>query len=131
VETFSTVVGICLINFFFMVGGFALLFAQDFFLCNEWDASKVDLSKWWLLADNFEGCMIGLLVMSQVVNAGAVGNFSAGYRQNWLKNWPFLLVFTGACTLFLSLSIYISLFLSLSVLSTISDTHTHTPPQMS
>jgi cation-transporting ATPase 13A3/4/5 len=98
-ETFATVVGICMINFFFMVGAFFLLFAQDFFLCNEWDASKVDLSKWWLLADNFEGCLVGLLVMSQIINAGAVGNFSAGYRQNWLKNWAFILVFLAAYTL--------------------------------
>jgi cation-transporting ATPase 13A3/4/5 len=98
-ETFATVVGICMINFAWMVGAFFLLFQQDFFLCNEWDASKIDLSKWWLLADNFEGCMIGLLVMAQVINAGAVGNFSAGYRQNWLMNWTFILVFTAAFTL--------------------------------
>jgi cation-transporting ATPase 13A3/4/5 len=126
-ETFATVVGICLINFAFMCGAFGLLFMQEWFLCKEWDATKIDLSKWWLLADNFEGCLIGLLVMSQVINAGAVGNFSAGYRANWLKNWAFILVFTASCKYF-SLSLLLSLSLRLFfAFAKLSHAHVLTP----
>jgi cation-transporting ATPase 13A3/4/5 len=91
-ETVASVVGILLINLTFMAIAYVIMYEQEFFRCNEWDSTKVDQSKWWLLADNFEGELIGLLVMSQVLNAALVGNFSAGYRQNWFMNWVFVLL---------------------------------------
>jgi cation-transporting ATPase 13A3/4/5 len=93
-ETTSSVIGILLINLVFMFVSYVILFNQEFYACNEWDSSKVDQGKWWLLADNYEGELIGLLVMSQVLNAALVGNFSAGYRQNWCFNWVFVLLWT-------------------------------------
>jgi len=95
-EIIGQVFGIAVINFGFMIIAIAALFAQEFFACNEWDATKLDLSKWMLLGDNFEGETLGMLVMLQVTNTGAVGNFSAGYRQAWHKNWMFVLVFIAS-----------------------------------
>jgi len=92
-ETIVTVSGIIIINFCYMCVAYGALAMQDFYLCNEWDASKEDLSAWWLLADNFEGSTVGLLVMMCVLTVAAAGNFSAEFRASWCVNWIFVLTF--------------------------------------
>jgi len=92
-ETLVSIIGVLIINLCFMIGMISLLFGQEWFNCREWDSSKVDLAKWWLLADNFEGEVLGLLVMFQVLTAALVGNFGAGYRQTFMKNYVFIAVY--------------------------------------
>jgi len=93
IETISSVTGIVILNFLFMILSIALLSVQEFYVCNEWDSSKEDLRKWQLLADNYEGQTVGLLVMNCVLSVGAAANFSASYRKPWCYNFLFVFAY--------------------------------------
>lgn len=92
-QTVISITSIVLINFLFQMGAVVMLFSEEWFPCKEFDKGAVDASKWWLLADNFEGETIGLLAMFQVANAAFVGNFGSDYRAMFIKNWIFVVAY--------------------------------------
>lgn len=51
-QVMASAIGVVAINWLFVIGAFVMLFQQPWFRCNEFDSNAVDISKWWLLADN-------------------------------------------------------------------------------
>eukprot|EP00463_Aulacantha_scolymantha_P002491 TRINITY_DN323_c0_g1_i4.p1 TRINITY_DN323_c0_g1~~TRINITY_DN323_c0_g1_i4.p1 ORF type:complete len:357 (+),score=37.39 TRINITY_DN323_c0_g1_i4:286-1356(+) len=105
-ETVISTVGIVVINAIFSMCSMALLFQQPWFVCNEFDSSNIDVTKWWLMADNWEGETLGFVVFYQVFTCAAMNNFGSYFRQAWWKNYQFVLTFllawiTLTCLLFL------------------------------
>ncbi|KAI8584672.1 hypothetical protein K450DRAFT_217430, partial [Umbelopsis ramanniana AG] len=90
-------IGLVLINWIFLIGAFGMLFQQPWFVCNMFDSSAVDVSKWWLLADNFEAEVLALVCLFQFINNAAVQNFGYKFRQSWWRNY--ILVFLWAAYL--------------------------------
>ncbi|KAI0224603.1 hypothetical protein L0F63_006748, partial [Massospora cicadina] len=85
-ETLASTIGMILINGAFLMGGYGLLFRQPFFKCREFDSAAVDMAKWYLLGDNFEGQLLGFIVMFHFVNAAFIYNFGFRYRQPFWRN---------------------------------------------
>ena len=71
----------------------AALSRQPFYVCNKFDPKYADLRKWWEIADNYEGSMIGILTCFQIVNAACAFNLGAKYRQGFFKNQIFIMVY--------------------------------------
>ncbi|KAI8362638.1 hypothetical protein BD560DRAFT_373869 [Blakeslea trispora] len=90
-QTLASGIGLVAINWAFLSGAYALLYKQEWFRCNEFDSGAVDLSKWWLLADNYEGQVLTLVCLFQFINNAAVFNFGYKFRQSFWKNY--MLVF--------------------------------------
>ncbi|OBZ81777.1 hypothetical protein A0J61_10175 [Choanephora cucurbitarum] len=86
-QTLASGIGLVAINWAFMSGAYALLYKQEWFRCNEFDSAAVDLSKWWLLADNYEGEVLTLVCLFQFINNAAVFNFGYKFRQSFWKNY--------------------------------------------
>eukprot|EP00808_Paulinella_micropora_P014450 g24545.t1 len=100
-ETALSCTAVVLTNAAFLFMGVAWLFSQPWFVCHEFDARTTpDILKWWLLADNFEGELLGFLVLFQCCTAALIGAFGYQYRESWYKNWQFVSVFTVFCLLF-------------------------------
>lgn len=91
---FSTL-GVIFINFWFVVCSIAWLFQQSWYLCNEFDGTAVDASKWWLIGDNYEAEIIALVVVFQFFNSAAIYNWGTIFRRAWWRNY--LLVFFWTC----------------------------------
>ncbi|KAJ2703883.1 hypothetical protein FB645_003760, partial [Coemansia sp. IMI 203386] len=53
-QMLTAVGGTVLINWLFSTMAYVWLFDQDWFRCNEHSSAEVDLTKWWLLGDNYE-----------------------------------------------------------------------------
>lgn len=64
----------------------------EWFRCNEFDSRAVDTSKWWLLADNYEGEVLALVCLFQFINNAAVFNFGYKFRQSFYKNYILVLL---------------------------------------
>lgn len=105
VETISSIVGQILINIVFLCIVVVLLFQQAWFRCNEYDASKADLRRWWELGDNYESSITSLLVTFQILMTPAVFNLGSTYRRGFFRNWILL----GMVAAFLSLIVYMTL----------------------
>lgn len=75
--------------FFFEIGLTFLFLA--WFRCNEFDSAAVDISKWWLLADNYEAEVLALVCLFQFINNAAVFNFGYKFRQSFWRNY-FLII---------------------------------------
>jgi cation-transporting ATPase 13A3/4/5 len=90
-------VGLVIINWLFLIGAFVMLFQQPWFVCNMFDSSAVDVSKWWLLADNFEAEVLAMVCLFQFINNAAVQNFGYKFRRSWWRNY--ILVFLWAAYL--------------------------------
>jgi cation-transporting ATPase 13A3/4/5 len=86
-QTLASTMGVVLINWCFLAGSIVMLFKQDWFRCNEFDSSAVDLSKWWLLADNYEGEVLALVCLFQFINNAAVYNFGYKFRKSFWRNY--------------------------------------------
>ncbi|KAI8099031.1 uncharacterized protein BX664DRAFT_320215 [Halteromyces radiatus] len=95
IETLASCLGIVFINFWFIVSSVIWLFQQDWFICNEFDSSSIDASRWWLLGDNYESEIIALVVMAQFFHNGALVNFGSVFRRSWWRNYT--LVFIWCC----------------------------------
>ncbi|KAJ9089903.1 hypothetical protein DSO57_1008304 [Entomophthora muscae] len=91
-ETLVSTLSQVFINFMFVFCSYAMLFAEDFFKCHEFDSSTVDLAKWYLLGDNYEASMLSFVTLYQFVNAAAIYNFGHRYRQAWHRNYPLVIV---------------------------------------
>jgi cation-transporting ATPase 13A3/4/5 len=92
-ETVLSVLGPIVINLAFLIMAITVLFQQSFFRCKEFDGSFVNLRKWWELGDNYEGAVIGLLTTFQILHTSCAYNLGVQYRQGFLKNKPFILIY--------------------------------------
>ncbi|RUP43442.1 hypothetical protein BC936DRAFT_137179 [Jimgerdemannia flammicorona] len=92
---FSTI-GVIFINFWFVVCSIVWLFRQPWYLCNEFDGTAVDASKWWLIGDNYEAEVIALVVVFQFFNSAAIYNWGIIFRRAWWRNY-LLVFFWAAC----------------------------------
>ncbi|KAG0173481.1 hypothetical protein DFQ30_007833 [Apophysomyces sp. BC1015] len=90
-QTLASGMGLVAINWLFLIGAFVMLFKQSWFRCNEFDSGAVDISKWWLLADNYEAEVLALVCLYQFINNAAVFNFGYKFRRSWWRNY--ILVF--------------------------------------
>ena len=99
IETILSVLGQIIINIFFMILAVVALYKQKFFVCNEFDGSFVDLRKWWELADNFEGALIGFMLIFQIINAACAFNIGNRYRAGFWKNKVFITIYVLAASL--------------------------------
>jgi len=97
-ETLISTMGIIVINGIFMMCSMVLLYQQPWFVCQEFDSRMIDITKWWLLADNFEGETLGIVLFYQCFVAAAIGNFGSYFREAWWKNYPFVFFFLLAFT---------------------------------
>lgn len=97
-ETLISTAGVIVINGIFSACSIVLLFHQSWFVCHEFDSSTTDITKWWLVADNFEGETLGIVVFYQVFVAAAIGNFGSYFREAWWKNYYFVFFFLLAFT---------------------------------
>ena len=95
-QTLSSVCGILLINFLFMVGGLAYLFQQDWFACRMWEAD--DLSNVLVIGDNYETEVLFLIGGFQYITSAIAFNFGYEFRSNFLRNYVFVVLVTFFCT---------------------------------
>ncbi|CAO3683791.1 unnamed protein product [Rhizopus stolonifer] len=86
-QTLASGLGVVVINWLFLIGAFIMLFRQSWFRCHEFDSSVVDISKWWLLADNYEAEVLALVCLFQFINNAAVFNFGYKFRQSFYRNY--------------------------------------------
>ncbi|KAI7873218.1 uncharacterized protein EV154DRAFT_100788 [Mucor mucedo] len=86
-QTMASGVGLALINWIFIISAYVLLFKQAWFRCNEFDSRAVDMSKWWLLSDNYEGQILSFLCLFQFINNAAIFNFGYKFRQSFWRNY--------------------------------------------
>ncbi|EIE83526.1 hypothetical protein RO3G_08231 [Rhizopus delemar RA 99-880] len=86
-QTLASGIGLVAINWIFLSSAYVLLFKQDWFRCNEFDSRAVDMSKWMLLSDNYEGEILALVCLFQFINNAAVFNFGYKFRQSFYKNY--------------------------------------------
>ncbi|KAJ2995705.1 hypothetical protein HDV02_000543 [Globomyces sp. JEL0801] len=98
-ETVLSVLGQIFINSCFILAMVALLYNQSFYRCHEFDGSQADLRKWWELADNYEGAILGVLTMFQILHSSCVFNLGNKYRQGFWKNRIFILAYATGCAL--------------------------------
>ncbi|PVU99625.1 hypothetical protein BB559_000550 [Furculomyces boomerangus] len=80
-------IGIVFINFLFLMGGFFWLYSKSWFRCNEFEANLVDISKWWLLGDNYETEIIAFIGLMQLVTSAFIVNFGYIFRRRWYRNY--------------------------------------------
>jgi cation-transporting ATPase 13A3/4/5 len=83
--------GTLAINFLFLVIGLASLFAQPWFQCRKWDSS--DVSNVTTIGDNYETSVIFIISGYQYISSAAAFNFGYSFRQSWIKNYVFVLLF--------------------------------------
>ncbi|KAJ9074598.1 hypothetical protein DSO57_1004738 [Entomophthora muscae] len=92
-QTLASAVSQSLVNLGFLVLAIFLLFQQSFFKCKEFDGAAVDSAKWWLMGDNFEAEVIGLMCLGQFINAAGVFNFGFLFRAQWWRNFPLVIAY--------------------------------------
>ncbi|KAJ2794011.1 hypothetical protein H4R21_005669 [Coemansia helicoidea] len=91
-QMLAAVGGTVLINFAFMALAYVWLFRQDWFRCNEHATAEVDVTKWWLLGDNYEASVLSFVATFQFINNGMVVNFGYRFRAAWYRNYALLAV---------------------------------------
>ncbi|KAI8144486.1 hypothetical protein BJV82DRAFT_712442 [Fennellomyces sp. T-0311] len=94
-QTLASGMGLVAINWLFLIGAFVMLYKQNWFRCNEFDASAVNLAKWWLLADNYEAAVLALVCLYDFINNAAVFNFGHKFRESWWRNYPLIILWLG------------------------------------
>ncbi|KAJ2005036.1 hypothetical protein GGI04_002394 [Coemansia thaxteri] len=100
-QMLASVGGIVLINWLFSAMSYVWLFRQEWFRCNEHATAEVDVTKWWLLGDNYEASILSFVSTFQFINNGLVVNYGYLYRARWYRNyallvvWAFLMVFVS------------------------------------
>eukprot|EP00123_Amoebidium_parasiticum_P018507 comp24227_c0_seq2/m.44655 comp24227_c0_seq2/g.44655 ORF comp24227_c0_seq2/g.44655 comp24227_c0_seq2/m.44655 type:complete len:1428 (-) comp24227_c0_seq2:591-4874(-) len=93
----QTVVSVCAMTFFnalFQFIAIAMLFGQPWFLCREFDGNRVDTSKWWTMADNYEAEVTAIMTIFQMIAVPFALNFGAKFRRAWYTNYFFVFLFT-------------------------------------
>ncbi|PVU98828.1 hypothetical protein BB560_005605 [Smittium megazygosporum] len=100
VETISSALGQTILNWLYMVILFVILYRRPWFRCHEFDSSTSDYKKWWLLGDNYEAEILGLVVMMQFANCGFIYNFGYVFRTSWYKNYVLIVVWAAFISIF-------------------------------
>ncbi|KAJ1926895.1 hypothetical protein IWQ60_003410 [Tieghemiomyces parasiticus] len=90
-QTLLSTIGVVAINWVFVIVELIWLYQQPWFRCHEFDSTQVDISKWWLLGDNYESAILALTVF-QFINAGAIFNFGHHFRRAWARNYPLVVL---------------------------------------
>ena len=90
-NTMLSYCGTLAINFVFLVIALAALFAQDWFQCRKWDSN--DVSNVTTIGDNYETSVIFIVSGYQYISSAAAFNFGYSFRQNWFRNYFFVLLF--------------------------------------
>jgi magnesium-transporting ATPase (P-type) len=83
--------GTLAINFVFLVIALTALFAQDWFQCRKWGSN--DVSNVNTIGDNYETSVIFIVSGYQYISSAAAFNFGYSFRQNWFRNYFFVLLF--------------------------------------
>ncbi|GAA5815595.1 hypothetical protein MFLAVUS_009107 [Mucor flavus] len=91
-QTLASGIGLVAINWIFLIAAFVMLYSQAWFRCNEFDSRAVDMSKWWLLSDNYEGEVLAFVCLFQFINNAAVFNFGYKFRQSFHKNYVLVIL---------------------------------------
>ncbi|KAJ2458779.1 hypothetical protein GGF42_001860 [Coemansia sp. RSA 2424] len=91
-QMLASVGGIVLINWVFSALAYVWLFRQEWFRCNEHATAEVDVTKWWLLGDNYEASILSFVSTFQFITNGFVVNYGYLYRARWYKNYALLVV---------------------------------------
>ncbi|KAI8060119.1 hypothetical protein BC940DRAFT_337870 [Gongronella butleri] len=95
IQTLASCFGVIFINFWFLTMSVVWLFKQDWFICNQFDASSINSAQWWLIGDNYEAEIISLVAMTQFFHNAFIVNFGSVHRRHWYRNY--LLVFIWCC----------------------------------
>ncbi|KAJ1974536.1 hypothetical protein H4R35_003562 [Dimargaris xerosporica] len=104
-QTLFSTIGLVVINMCYLLFGFIWLYQQDWFRCHEFNSMYADLSKWWLIGDNYETAFMTFMAAFQFVNNAAVYNFGHLYRQSWWRNYTLVLLWA----VFLAIMTYVEL----------------------
>ncbi|KAJ2782691.1 hypothetical protein H4R18_002117 [Coemansia javaensis] len=91
-QMLASVGGTVIINFVFSAMAYVWLFRQDWFRCNEHASAEVDVTKWWLLGDNYEASILSFVSTFQFINNGFVFNYGYKHRAAWYRNYALLVV---------------------------------------
>ncbi|CAO3610518.1 unnamed protein product [Cunninghamella echinulata] len=92
-EVLLSVIGQLFINAWFLIGAYIWLYTRDdFFRCNEWNASALPFNKWQLLGNSFEADILTFITLYQFINSGFVFNYGYIYRKVWYRNYLLLFV---------------------------------------
>jgi cation-transporting ATPase 13A3/4/5 len=86
-QTLASGMGVVAINWLFLIGAFAMLYKQPWFRCNEFSSHAADMSKWYLLADNYEAEVLAFVCLFQFINNAAVFNFGYMFRKAFWRNY--------------------------------------------
>ncbi|KAI7883302.1 hypothetical protein K492DRAFT_185103 [Lichtheimia hyalospora FSU 10163] len=89
-QTLASCLGLVSINWIYMCCAFYMLYQQEWFRCNEFDSNAVDISKWWLLADNYEAEVLTVVGMFMFINNAAVFSFGYKFRRPIYRNYPLI-----------------------------------------
>jgi cation-transporting ATPase 13A3/4/5 len=103
IQTVSSVVGVLLLHFVFIVGALGYLWNQDWFQCRMWENS--DLSNVLVIGDNYETQVLFLVGGFQYITTAMAYNFGYEFRQGYFRNYVFVILSTG----FAFIQLYITL----------------------
>ncbi|OLY81621.1 putative cation-transporting ATPase 13A3 [Smittium mucronatum] len=99
-QTLTSALGQIIINWLYMIILFIVLYRQPWYRCHEFDSSSIDYKKWWLLGDNYESEILGMVIMIQFANCGLIYNFGYKFRQRWYRNYVLLIVYAAFISIF-------------------------------
>lgn len=91
-RTFISIAGMLVWNFVFIVIGLAVLHNEEWFECRKWDS--VDVSNVLAIGDNYETTVLFVVGGFQYVISAVAVNFGYTWRQNYFKNFIFVLLST-------------------------------------
>ncbi|KAJ2609345.1 hypothetical protein H4S08_004092 [Coemansia sp. RSA 1365] len=90
----ASVGGTVLMNWLFSALAYVWLFRQEWFRCNEHSSAEADVTKWWLLGDNYESSIMSFVATFQFINNGFVVNYGHLFRARWYRNYALLVVWS-------------------------------------
>jgi cation-transporting ATPase 13A3/4/5 len=102
-QTVSSVLGVLLLNFVFIVGALGYLWNQEWFQCRQW--ANADLSNALVIGDNYEAEVIFLVGGFQYITTAMAFNFGYEFRLGWFRNYVFVILSTA----FAFIHLYITL----------------------
>ena len=89
-HTMSSVLGVLVLNFLFVVIAFVALNQQGFYQCRKWE--NADLSNLFIIGDNYETEVLWLVTGFQVLASAVVFNFGYEFRQAWIRNYHLVML---------------------------------------
>lgn len=88
-KTLSSVLGVLLINFLFLVLALGVLFQQDWYQCRKW-GEGTSIADVTAIGDNYEATVVFLVSGYQYITSGMAFNFGYKDRAGWIYNWRFI-----------------------------------------